>query len=137
MNSPTARHLLAFVMYLTLLGTWHHYVVVSDIDPQMLKGLLSLLLLALLAEQDDYGYSLVERLRAGGLGDVAEGTVYPALARLERAGWVSTYHVPSDRGPARKYYRLSRTGHRELSERIEAWHQLTQVISHFTKGIHS
>ena len=108
---------------------------VSDFDPQVLKGLLTLLLLTLLAERDDYGYSLVERLRAGGLGEVAEGTVYPALARVERNGFVTTYHVPSDRGPARKYYRLSEAGHDELRARIDAWHQLTNVVEHLTEGI--
>lgn len=120
---------------MTFLGTWYHYVVMSDLDPQMLKGLLTLLLLALLADDDDYGYSLVERLRAGGLGDVAEGTVYPALSRLERGGFVETYHVPSDRGPARKYYRLSDSGAAELRDRAVAWHQLAGVIDHLTKGV--
>lgn len=107
---------------------------VADIDPQMLKGILALLLLALLAESDDYGYSLVERLRAGGLAEVAEGTVYPALARLERTGLVATYHVPSDRGPARKYYRLREAGQAELGVRVDAWHRLSHLVGHFTKG---
>ncbi len=109
----------------------------SDVDPQMLKGILSLLLLALLTEREDYGYSLVERLRAGGLGDVAEGTVYPALARLERSGLVATYLVASDRGPARKYYRTSQAGLDELGARLDAWRQLSQVIEHLTKGLPS
>jgi len=103
----------------------------------MLKGLLTLLLLALLAEHDDYGYSLVERLRAGGLGEVAEGTVYPALARLERSGLVGAYLVPSDRGPARKYYRLSDTGRNQLAAGVDAWHQLVGVVDHLTKGTRS
>jgi len=107
---------------------------VSDIDPQMLKGLLALLLLSLLAEHDDYGYSLVERLRAGGLTDVAEGTVYPALARLERGGFFTTRLVPSDRGPARKYYQLSATGRAELDARRAAWNTLTNVLDRFTNG---
>jgi len=107
---------------------------VSDVDPQMLKGILSLLLLSLLAAHDDYGYSLVERLREGGLGEVAEGTVYPALSRLERGEWVSTYYVPSDRGPARKYYRLTDAGVAELRARLGAWRQLSHVIDRLTKG---
>lgn len=106
----------------------------TEIDPQMLKGLLSLLLLSLLADVEDYGYSLLERLRAGGLDAVAEGTVYPALARLERSGLVATYHVPSDRGPARKYYRLSDDGRDELSSRLAAWKHLGQVVDDLTKG---
>ncbi|MFV0307536.1 MAG: PadR family transcriptional regulator [Desertimonas sp.] len=107
----------------------------SDFDPQLLKGVLTPLLLALLAEHDDYGYSLVERLREGGLGDVAEGTVYPALARAERAGFVEAYQVPSDRGPARKYYRLSDVGRGELHVRVAAWHDLERVVAHLTKGL--
>lgn len=113
----------------------HIYVEVSDFDPQLLKGLLTLLLLTLLAEREDYGYSLVERLREGGLGEVAEGSVYPALARLERSRLVATYRVPSDRGPARKYYRLSEAGLDELRDRVDAWHHLAHVVEHFTKGI--
>jgi len=93
------------------------------------------LLLALLAEHDDYGYSLVERLREGGLGEVAEGTVYPALARLERGGSVAADLVRWDRGLARKYYRPSETGFDELGARVGAWRYLAQVIAHFTKGI--
>nr|MDP9166182.1 PadR family transcriptional regulator [Actinomycetota bacterium] len=56
----------------------------ADLDPQLLKGVLSLLLLHLLAEQESYGYELVKRLHDVGLTEVLEGTVYPALARLER-----------------------------------------------------
>lgn len=103
----------------------------------MLKGLLTLLLLALLVEHDDYGYSLVERLRAGGLDDVAEGTVYPALARLERSGCVVSRLVPSDRGPARKYYQLSAAGFAELDARLAAWRRLSEVVADLTKGTSS
>ncbi len=100
----------------------------------MLKGLLALLLLSLLAEHDDYGYSLVERLRAGGLTDVAEGTVYPALARLERGGFLATSLVPSDRGAARRYYQLSTSERDELGVRRASWNTLTNVVDHFTNG---
>ena len=50
-------------------------------EPQLLKGVLSLLLLQLLAERESYGYEVVQRLHGIGLTDVLEGTVYPALAR--------------------------------------------------------
>jgi PadR family transcriptional regulator, regulatory protein PadR len=73
-------------------------------DAQLLKGVLSLLLLQLLAERECYGYGVVQRLHEIGLADVLEGIVHPALARLEREGRVSTRLVSSN-GPARKYYR--------------------------------
>lgn len=101
-------------------------------DPQMLKGLITLLLLHLLRERDDYGYALVVRLHEAGLPDVAEGTVYPALARCERAGWVEAYLVPSERGPARKYYRLTASGGAELTRSLDAWNHLASLVAGIT-----
>ncbi len=64
-------------------------------DPQLLKGVLSLLLLHLLAERESYGYEVVQRLHAIGLTGILEGTVYPALSRLEREGRLTTRLVAS------------------------------------------
>ncbi len=90
-------------------------------DPQLLKGVLSLLLLHLLEEQESYGYEVVQRLQAAGFADVLEGSVYPALNRLLREGRVETRLVPSPGGPARKYYRLTGEGRRALAESTAAW----------------
>ena len=96
-------------------------------DPQLLKGLLSLVLLHLLAEQESYGYEVVSRLRQEGI-DVLEGTVYPALARLEREGRLSSRLVASTSGPARKYYRPTTEGYAELARGARSWRALTQTI---------
>lgn len=93
----------------------------SNHDPQLLKGVLSLVLLHLLAEQESYGYEVVQRLQAAGFSDVLEGTVYPALSRLEREGRLSTRLVASPSGPARKYYRLTPAGHGALTAGTTAW----------------
>jgi PadR family transcriptional regulator PadR len=98
----------------------------------MLKGLISLLLLWLLGEREDYGYALVVRLQEAGLTDIAEGTVYPALARCERAGWVEAHYVPSERGPARKYYRLTTAGGEELTRSLNSWNHLSGLVSSIT-----
>ncbi|MGX6600816.1 PadR family transcriptional regulator [Micromonosporaceae bacterium Da 78-11] len=90
-------------------------------DPQLLKGVLSLLLLHLLAERESYGYEAVQRLQAAGFTDVLEGSVYPALSRLQREGRVDTRLVPSPSGPARKYYRLTADGRRALVDGSAAW----------------
>jgi len=90
-------------------------------DPQLLKGVLSLLLMHLLAERESYGYEVVQRLQAAGFADVLEGSVYPALARLQREGRVETRLVPSPSGPARKYYRLTSSGRDALAEGTKAW----------------
>jgi PadR family transcriptional regulator, regulatory protein PadR len=71
-------------------------------DAQLLKGVLRLLLLELLAQGESYGYELVVQLRAHGLQSVGEGSVYPALGRLEREGLLASKLEPSGRGAARK-----------------------------------
>lgn len=97
-------------------------------DSQLLKGVLSLALLRLLAQQESYGYELVTRLHGLGLTDVQEGSVYPALSRLEREGAVTSRLVASNSGPARKYYRLSRAGYAELSRTEHAWNNLVRAL---------
>ena len=97
-------------------------------DPQMLKGVLGLLLLSMLSTGDNYGYGLVTQLRADGFDDLAEGTVYPGLTRLESSGLLESHLVRSDSGPARKYYRLTPAGHAELAARRTAWEHLVQSV---------
>ena len=90
-------------------------------DPQMLKGVLPLLLLRLVGDTDDYGYSLVLRLHALGLTDLTKGTVYPTLSRLETHGLLGSRLVPSASGPARKYCVLTPAGAEELARGVSAW----------------
>jgi PadR family transcriptional regulator, regulatory protein PadR len=97
-------------------------------DPQLLKGVVSLLLLQLLAEQESYGYEVAQRLREIGFADVLEGTVYPALARLERERRVTARLVPSKSGPARKYYRPTRAGYDALAAGTASWTSLVDVV---------
>jgi PadR family transcriptional regulator PadR len=98
-------------------------------DPQLLKGVLSLLLLHLLAEQESYGYEIVQRLQSEGLTDVLEGTVYPALARLEREGRVAARLISSSSGPARKYYRPTAEGYAALAGGTAIWARQTEIVS--------
>ena len=97
-------------------------------DPQLLKGVLSLLLLHLLAEQESYGYEVVQRLHGAGLSDILEGTVYPALSRLEREGRVISRLVSSNAGPARKYYRPTPAGYDALAIGSSNWSVLADVV---------
>ena len=99
----------------------------------MLKGVLALLLLSLLAEQDGYGYAIVTRLRDAGFDDLAEGTVYPALTRLEAAQLLESYLERSSAGPARKYYRTTAAGRAELTARTENWRSLVAAVDTVTR----
>jgi PadR family transcriptional regulator PadR len=97
-------------------------------DSQLLKGVLSLALLRLLADRESYGYELVTRLHELGLADIQDGSVYPALGRLERDGAISSRLVASSSGPARKYYRLLQTGYAELARTEQAWKNLVRAV---------
>jgi PadR family transcriptional regulator PadR len=77
---------------------------------QLLKGVLDLAVLAVVADEDGYGYDVVRRLRAGGLEEVGDASVYGTLRRLYAAGALTSYVVPSDEGPHRKYYGITGTG---------------------------
>ena len=98
-------------------------------DPQLLKGVLSPLLLRLVAERESYGYELVQRLHQLGLTGIADGTVYPALARLEREGRVTTRLVWSRSGPARKYYRPTEAGYAALASGATGWRALADIVT--------
>jgi PadR family transcriptional regulator PadR len=97
-------------------------------DPQLLKGVLSLVLLELLAQRESYGYEVVQRLHTIGLVGVLEGTVYPALSRLEREGRLTTRLVASTSGPARKYYRPTAAGYDALAAGIASWRTFTAIV---------
>jgi PadR family transcriptional regulator PadR len=88
---------------------------------QLLKGVLDLAVLAVLRETDGYGYDIVRRLRSAGLDEVGDASVYGTLRRLYQAGSLSSYVVPSDEGPHRKYYGITDSGRRQLAESSKKW----------------
>ena len=81
---------------------------------QLLKGVLDLAVLAVLAERDAYGYDIVRTIREAGIEGVGDASVYGTLRRLYRSGLLTSYLVPSDEGPHRKYYGINDAG-RDLS----------------------
>ena len=105
-------------------------------DPQLLKGVLSLVLMQLVAEREDYGYSLVVRLQGHGFAELREGSVYPALTRLEAAGLLGSRLVRSASGPARKYYGITPAGRAELVRGLAAWNALVAAVQRITRAPH-
>lgn len=95
---------------------------------QLLKGVLDLLVLAALSEDDGYGYDVVRRLRDGGLDDVAEASVYGTLRRLFADGYLSSYVVPSDEGPHRKYYAVTKRGSQQLMKLTSSWDEFSSAV---------
>jgi PadR family transcriptional regulator, regulatory protein PadR len=95
---------------------------------QLLRGVLDLCLLAVMEEGPAYGYEMTNRLRSRGLSIVGEGSIYPALGRLEREGLVETYRAASNGGPPRKYYRASEAGRRALAAGIAEWQTARDAV---------
>jgi PadR family transcriptional regulator PadR len=95
---------------------------------QLLKGVLDLAVLAVLLEEDGYGYDIVRRLREVGLAEVGDASVYGTLRRLFQAGALSSYVVPSEEGPHRKYYALTPAGRALVAGATESWRQFAAVL---------
>lgn len=88
---------------------------------EMLKGVLEGIVLAILAGRPAYGYEITARLRELGFADIAEGTVYAVLVRIEQRGLVDVEKVPSEKGPPRKVYTLNTQGQESLDEFWGTW----------------
>lgn len=96
---------------------------------QLLKGVLDTAVLAVVQRADGYGYDVVRRRREAGLEEVGDASVYGTLRRLYAAGALSTYVVPSDDGPHRKYYSITPSGRELLEQQREDWHRFSSVIA--------
>jgi PadR family transcriptional regulator PadR len=101
---------------------------------QLLKGILDLAVLAVLRDEDGYGYDILRRLRAGGLDEVGDASVYGTLRRLFQAGALTTYVVPSEEGPHRKYYALNKAGIAQLELSGKVWRQFADSVNALLEG---
>ncbi|GAA2822971.1 PadR family transcriptional regulator PadR [Leucobacter komagatae] len=95
---------------------------------EMLKGTLEGIVLAFLTEDPAYGYEITTRLRDEGFEDIAEGTVYALLVRIEQRGLVDVAKVPSEKGPPRKVYSINEAGRTQLAEFWQTWNFLAGRI---------
>ncbi|MFK5646019.1 PadR family transcriptional regulator [Ornithinimicrobium sp. LYQ121] len=101
---------------------------------EMLKGVLEGIVLALLAHAPTYGYQITASLRDQGFSDIAEGTVYALLVRVEQRGLVDVEKVPSGKGPPRKVYSLNAQGRDYLDEFWRTWSFLTERLDQLREG---
>jgi PadR family transcriptional regulator PadR len=103
----------------------------SGIERELKRGSLELIVLHLLDPGEAYGYEIVTKLTTqsnGALG-VTDGTLYPVLYRLERAGFVAVRWDTPERGVPRKYYRLTEEGHEELRRLKTEWNAFTRAMA--------
>ena len=101
---------------------------------QLLKGVLDLAVLAVLRDEDGYGYDIVRRLRVAGLDEVGDASVYGTLRRLFQAGSLTTYVVPSEAGPHRKYYALNKAGQSQLELSTKVWAEFARSMNGLLDG---
>ncbi|MBM7578233.1 PadR family transcriptional regulator [Jeotgalibacillus terrae] len=99
-------------------------------DRELLKGSIEILLLSLIAEKDCYGYEMTKKLRALSKDSyhMNEGTLYPALKRLEKKECVTSYWNLESEGGRRKYYSITETGRSVLAKKRKSWKQINALI---------
>lgn len=103
------------------------------------QGTLDLLILRVVAAGPLHGYGIAQRLRqiSSDVVHVQQGTLYPALHRLENRGWLHAEWKASDTGRDAKFYRLTRQGRAAMGRETEGWHRLAgaiQLILETTEG---
>lgn len=101
-------------------------------DRELKRGTLEMVLLHLLGEREMYGYELTSELarRSDGQFEIRDGTLYPVLYRLEKAGHVEPYWETQERGVPRKYYRVTAGGRRELGRLRQEWETFAAAVAH-------
>jgi len=100
----------------------------------MLKGILEGIVLAILSGRPAYGYEITAWLREQGFSEIAEGTVYALLIRVEQRGLVDVEKVPSEKGPPRKVYSLNANGRQYLKEFWRNWSFLAERLAKLQEG---
>jgi PadR family transcriptional regulator PadR len=103
-------------------------------ETEMLKGTLEGIVLAILTVRAAYGYEITAWLRGQGFSDIAEGTVYALLVRIEQRGLVDVEKVPSEKGPPRKVYSLNARGREHLDEFWRTWSFLSERLNQLREG---
>lgn len=101
----------------------------------LVQGTLDLLVLKILALEPMHGWAISQRLKqvSGNILQVSDGSLYPALHKLEQEGWIAGEWKTSDLGRRAKFYSLTRLGRRQLAEEFASWERLSGAISSVMK----
>ena len=103
----------------------------NTLNAQLKKGNLNLCVLALLSENDMYGFELVGKISEA--IQISEGTIYPLLKRIKDLGYVTTYLKESSEGPPRKYYSITESGITEKERLITEWNEFIKGMKKIIK----
>jgi PadR family transcriptional regulator PadR len=99
--------------------------------PDLVQGTLDLLLLKIIALEPLHGWAIAQRLKqvSGDVLQVSEGSLYPALHKLEQEGWITAKWQVAETGRRAKFYTVSRSGRRALEREAASWGRLAGAIS--------
>jgi PadR family transcriptional regulator PadR len=105
---------------------------VTDQRLELPQGTLDLLILKALALESLHGWAISERLQqiSREALQVQQGSLYPALHRLERRGWIKAHWATSENNRRAKYYELTRQGRKQLEAETQAWRKLATAVGH-------
>jgi len=97
----------------------------------LLQGTLDMLILKTLALEPMHGWGISQRIQqiSEGVLCINQGSLYPALHRLEQQGWISSEWGNSENNRQAKYYKLTRTGRKQLAEETENWERLSEAVT--------
>jgi PadR family transcriptional regulator PadR len=101
----------------------------------LVQGTLDLLVLKIIALEPLNGWTISQRLTqiSGDVLQVSDGSLYPALHKLEQEGWITAEWRPSDNNRRAKFYSLTRLGRRQLEKEAANWNRLSAAISHVVR----
>jgi PadR family transcriptional regulator PadR len=101
----------------------------------LVQGTLGLLILKIVAIEPLNGWAINQRLKqsSGGVLQVSDGSLYPALHKLEQEGWIESEWKPSENNRRAKFYSLTRAGRRQLEKEATSWNRLSAAISHVVR----
>lgn len=105
---------------------------------ELVKGSTEVILLSLLQQKEMYGYEIAKQIeeQSAGYLQFKEGTLYPALKRLELQNYVESYWKDSSDGPRRKYYRLTVAGEQSLDQLRTEWNHFQRTMNRIVGGMH-
>lgn len=104
-------------------------ILVDAWSTELRRGSVELCVLAVLQNEEGYGYEIIERLRSQAELDVSESTIYPILARLSKEQLLDVRLSRSSQGPPRRYFRLNADGKRRLTQMTKQWMELQSCVS--------
>ena len=101
----------------------------------LVQGTLDLLLLKIVALEPMHGWAISQRLKqiSGNILQVSEGSLYPALHKLEQEGWITAEWKTSELGRRARFYSLTRLGRRQLQKELANWERLSNAITSVVK----